>query len=57
MPLSIIARECTVNVGKAAQIVSGNAAHLPSSAIMHNARLAPYKLLPDLLSACHLLSL
>jgi hypothetical protein len=39
--VSIVARECTVNVGNAAQIVSGNAAHLPSSAIMHNARLAP----------------
>jgi hypothetical protein len=39
--MSIIARECTVNVGKAAHIVSGNAAQLPSSAILHNARLAP----------------
>jgi hypothetical protein len=40
-PLSIVAREYSVNVGKAAQIVIGNAAQLSSSAIMHNTRLAP----------------
>jgi hypothetical protein len=39
--LSIVARECTVISGKAAQIVIGYAAQSPSSAILHNPRLAP----------------
>jgi len=39
--LSIVAREYPVNVGKAAQIVSGNAAQLPSSANLHNSLLVP----------------
>lgn len=43
-------------VGKAAHIIIGKAAQLPSSAILHNARLVPDTLLPDLLGASHLLS-
>jgi hypothetical protein len=39
--LSIVAREYPVNVGKAAQIVIGNDAQLPSSARVHNSLLAP----------------
>jgi hypothetical protein len=55
--VSIVAREYPVNVGKAAQIVSGNAAQLPLSANLHNSLLAPYKLLADLFDAHRLLSL
>jgi hypothetical protein len=55
--VSIVAREYTVNIGNAAQIVSTNAAQLLSSAIMHNARLAPYKLCTRLFVVRDLLSL
>src|SRR6185295_15153591 len=54
--LSIVAREYTLIVGNAAQFVCGNAAQLPSSAMLHNAPWPPYLLPTRLLAPPHLLS-